>query len=372
MTCHTVQHRKLQLIREWSEFDELKSEWNDLLDRSDANCIFLTWEWIYSWRLINPDTKRPYIVTVRDLNNTLIGIAPLYLTSLNFMKTVHYRTLQVLADSETGAEYPNFICSKEHAEDVNSHIFEFLQQQKADWDCIWLPNMSAWKGFESFHSALVSRDGLNFNQRKNEFSSIQLPKDFNQYQKSLSKSLRTDIGQVERRISRTSKLQIAECGSLEQIDAYLDTLLELHHKRWKQNDQCGAFNRRPKMTEFYQAFTPLALKQGWLKFYSLNVDGQAKAIQIGYEYQKTFYALQEGFDPHYLKGVGNLLRSKSIQKCIENGMSEYDFLGDISNHKRRWKAEARNGFDIFIWNNNLRNAIFAFSQIWPTGRLMSS
>ena len=30
-------------------FRGLQEEWNELLESSTSNCLFLTWEWLYTW-----------------------------------------------------------------------------------------------------------------------------------------------------------------------------------------------------------------------------------------------------------------------------------------------------------------------------------
>jgi len=111
-----------------------------------------------------------------------------------------------------------------------------------------------------------------------------------------------------------------------------------------------------------------ALEKGWLALFSLRVDGEIVACQYGYVYKNIFSQLQEGFDPQAPAGVGNILRTYVIRWCIDNKLTEYDFLGGYSEHKRNWRAEKRTGCHLFLGRKRVKNLFFALLPIQPTGR----
>ena len=124
------------------------------------------------------------------------------------------------------------------------------------------------------------------------------------------------------------------------------------------------------MASFYERFGGCALSRGWLRLYSLKVDGLVRAVQYGYVYGGVFSQLQEGFDPDVVPGIGNVLRNLVFHACIEEGLREYDFLGGHADHKRRWGALERSGHDLFIGRPSLKNRLLFAKQVWPTGRYL--
>jgi CelD/BcsL family acetyltransferase involved in cellulose biosynthesis len=80
--------------------------------------------------------------------------------------------------------------------------------------------------------------------------------------------------------------------------------------------------------------------------------------------------MQEGFDPLYVKGAGHVLRAKSIENCIAEGIEAYDFLGDMTDHKRRWLATERFGYDLFIAAPHMKARLLFLRDVWPTGRFL--
>ncbi len=362
-----------QLIDNWDDFYQLGSEWNSLLISSEENVLFLTWEWISSWRSIKSAAVSPYAVVVRDNLGILIGIAPFYREELVLFNTITYHTLRCMADHATGAEYPNIIAAQGQSEKIKIAIFQFLLDRQKDWCCIWLSNLAGWtQSYQSLINTISTVDGLNFNVRDRDFSVTWLPDNFEMFKQSQSKNFRSNLRRTENKIMKDGDVKISQCNDKADLDYYLNTLFALHSKHWEEKGETGTFKRKPELIEFYKNFTPLALDNNWLRFYVLEVNGGPKAVQIGYVYNKIFHVIQEGFDTDYHNGVGNLLRLSVIENCIVEGITEYDFLAEFTEHKRRWSAVKRTGHDLFIWNNRLKNIFFKFSETWPTGRFLKS
>ena len=56
--------------------------------------------------------------------------------------------------------------------------------------------------------------------------------------------------------------------------------------------------------------------------------------------------------------------------CIRDGIRTYDFLGGMTEHKRRWSAKERVGYDVMIGAPSVKTALLFWKSIWPTGRFM--
>lgn len=363
----------VKLINCWDELETLAGEWNGLLSNSTANTIFLTWEWITAWKNTLGNKYTPFVITVRTDDDELAGIAPFYLAHLYLFKFVPYNSLRVLGDLDTGSEYPNLIIKKGLEDSVYTSFFKTLEEHRKKWDCIWMPNWAGWSsGAEQFLAHLNENEALSYYKRERDFSFFTLSDSVETLFSSMSKSRRYANRRILKKISALPDIEINHCSDQEELSDYLETLFDLHRKRWGAQGEKGSFTRRPALKQFYKEFTPKALEKGWLKLLQLEENGHPKAIQIGYTYNNVYHQMQEGFDPSYADGVGNYLRIKFIEQCIADNAAEYDFLGGYSEHKRRWGAVRRTGYDFFIWNKNLKNILFTYKQIWPTGRYLES
>jgi hypothetical protein len=340
-----------------------------LLVRSRASSVFLSWEWMKSWSEAVSDYVQPFIVVVRDAAGRLAGIAPFYTMDMRLLGMLGYRALRIMGDYPTGAEYGDWIQDDLREAEVAQAILQTLLERRADWDCIWMPNVSSWTGAKERVYDVCVGSGWFAHCRPMVFASVSLPATWDAYLRSLSPKKRHQVRAEAERFKRSPYL-LRECTSLEQLPRYLDALFDLHHSRWRTVGEEGVFRRKPREAAFYRAFTPRALRRGWLRLFAMEEEGDIKAVQIGYSYAGVFHSLQEGFDPKAAKGVGNALRARVIARCIEEKLTSYDFLGTMSNHKLRWGARERTGWDLLLGHRTWKNRLLFAREIWPTGKYL--
>jgi CelD/BcsL family acetyltransferase involved in cellulose biosynthesis len=360
---------RVECLQDWDAIASLEPEWNRLLGESAADSIFLTWEWVRCWADVMGAQIRPLVVCVRDERGELIGIAPMYHATLRLAHTIPYRVLRVMADFPTGADYPDWIVRRGCEGAATTAIVRALDALRG-WDFIWMPRMAGWTGSFDRIVAACRASGLPCRTRTHDFAAFPLPADRDTYFRSLSGNKRQALKAETKRILKRPTVEIFRCETEDQLPAFLNALFDLHGRRWTEKGGTGTFKNRPLEVEFYRAFAPIALKKGWLWLVALCDEGEIKAIQVGYVYRNVFHQLQEGFDPAYMNGAGNVLRAKVIEDCIQHGLEAYDFLGDMSEHKRRWLATLREGHDLFIGRSSLKNFLLTKAGVWPPGRYM--
>ncbi|WP_409440049.1 GNAT family N-acetyltransferase [Psychromonas sp. GE-S-Ul-11] len=360
------------VMTSWSEIKTLQANWNTLLEQSDADNIFLTWEWMESWQKTCPYETQLFFIVLKE-NNKPIAIAPFYIQPYRLLNTLTYQVLRFAGDQGIGSEYSNFIVRKHDSVKLKTQLWQtlLLKQASFHWDLIWYTNVSTWTvGGQSLLKSLAQVPELNTAARDVDFANTDLTLLSDQLLPALSKSLRTNIKQTKGYLTKHGKWQVTCCEDPNLLSTALNKLFELHNLRWQKAGLKGSFQRRPEMASFYQDFAHKALQKGWLRLAELTCDGETQAVQIGYVYRDQFFALQEGFNPEFQKGTGQVLRYHMMQQCIEEGLTDYDFLGQYTNHKRRWLAKQRNGQHLLIWPNKIKNTLFNFLTIWPTGKYL--
>ena len=91
----------------WDEgqFNNGREEWSALLNRSKSDKLFMSWEWLHSWwrAFSNNADMSLYIIAAYNSNNRLIGIAPLFLSSVVSKKILSTHRLQFLGNCWRGA-----------------------------------------------------------------------------------------------------------------------------------------------------------------------------------------------------------------------------------------------------------------------------
>ncbi|MDH5182209.1 MAG: GNAT family N-acetyltransferase [Gammaproteobacteria bacterium] len=363
---------QIHIIQTRSELNTLEPEWQQLLAESTVNSLFMTWEWVSAWL----DSATPmtvnelFVITIRDGQGKLRAIAPFYKTRFRLLKLIPLTVLRILGDEGTGGEYPAMIIDREHQSTVLACLIETLRTNQKHWHLIWLARMSGWDGFSDALAAQLAQSGLACRQRPRSFSYFPLPSDFTDFEQNLSSNRRQQFRRQAKKIHASGDIEITACRSESELPADLQILFDLHGARRELLGDAGTFKRKPQQVDFYRLFTRLALTNNWLWLYALRQNGQVRAIQLGYVRNGVFYQIQEGFDPDFLPGAGNVLRMEVIKQCIKNGVTEFDFLGEHTEHKRRWSAVERTGRDMLIGNSSVWAKIVLHKPLWPTGRFL--
>jgi CelD/BcsL family acetyltransferase involved in cellulose biosynthesis len=355
------------------ELEALAAEWNGLLRCSGANSIFLTWEWISTWIDVVSPAAPLLVVAVRDASGRLEAIAPFYRRTMELGGFVPFTSLHVLGGPESGAEYPDLILRPESADDALRAIGAALRARSSEWDCIWLPYVASWTGARERWLALFEHVGMHVNEREAEFACVPLPDSHAALLRSIPEKMRKHLKQYVRRHTLEGPWRFVDFVEQGRVADGLDALFALHGKRWQARDEDGAFRGETRLAAFYRRFAPRAAERGWLRLYGLSDGSQVGAVQYGYVYEREFLALQEGFDVDIQPpGIGHVLRDAALRRSIDAGLNAYDFLGEYSDHKRRWGAVRRLGCDIFAGRRSLKNRLLFTRPVWPTGRFLNA
>jgi CelD/BcsL family acetyltransferase involved in cellulose biosynthesis len=279
------------------------------------------------------------------------------------------RALRVLGDYHSGGEYGDWILERQREAEIGISLARALVGAGRRWDCLWMPRVAGWTGARERLQAACAPAGLRVRSRSKEFSAVHLPRDYKEYWKALSGNARSTIQRQAKKLD-SSGARLVRCTAPEELASFIDALVELNDRRWSATGRAGTFKRKPLELAFYRSFTEVALARGWLRLFALKRGDEFIAVQIGYAYNGAFLQLQEGFDPGGQAGQGNVLRARVIEACIEEGLTTYDFLGEFTEHKRRWLAEVRQGYDLFVTHGGARSAGLRGLGVWPSGRFL--
>lgn len=123
----------------------------------------------------------------------------------------------------------------------------------------------------------------------------------------------------------------------ETIERDLDTAFRLHRARFGAHRGCLFCGDHEA---FQREFATLALECGWLRLLLLEVDGAPVAMEYGFFFADAYFAYQGGRDPAWDRhSVGSLLEVASIRTALEEGATEYRFLGGDEGYKYRYPTE---------------------------------
>ena len=336
-------------INSKKQFYEMRTRWNQTLDKSKDNSIFLTWEKMAP--SVNQLKKECTIkILCATEGNELVGIAPFRKTRKNLKGNLGYSFIEPLTNGDT--DYAGLIMAKQETNCIHQFL-QYLYNQK-DWDFMVLPDLPQ----ASLTLELLKHTPKDLPKFKVEKGIIcpylKIPNSKEKLLANLSvkhqKNLQRRLRKLKKEHGKVELKQYYELGSFEQT---MEIFFELHQKRWILKNKPGRFDNQKARDITLQTAKYFAEK-GWLRLYFLTVNNKPVAAELNLEYNKKMYGHLGGFDPDYSNySVGHLLTLKVLEECVEKGISEYDFMQGDEPYKFDWTSKYRQNMNVFCVNKKL-------------------
>lgn len=167
---------------------------------------------------------------------------------------------------------------------------------------------------------------------------------WDEYLADRSQNFRQQARRKPRKLAREHRVEYRLSADPERLDADLDVLARLHGARW--GAASGAL--RGAALDFHRDFAAAALRRGWLRLWTMEVDGEPVAALYGLRYGNVEWYYQSGRDPRWDgAAVGFVLLCHSMQAAFADGVREYNLLRGDEEYKRRF-ADVEHGTEAFV------------------------
>ena len=321
-------------------FEGLQEEWNELLESSARPCIFLTWEWLYTWWKNLSGRRRLLILTVRAEGGRLMAIAPFVIHPRALWDLTPFAALEFLGTGSIGSDYLDIIVRQGNEEAVCIVLTEYLHRRKLSLRLAQL-NAEFSIGQEIADRLSVQRWNLGVWQT-NLCPYIRLSGlTWDSYLAAIGSEHRYNLRRRIRRLNTDFRVDFEQAETDVQRGEALRAFIALHNLRWQTRGGSDALNCA-NLVAFHEEWTRLALARGWLRLFVLRLNGRPAAVLYGLRYLKTFYFYQSGLNPEFSKhSIGLVTLGLSIKHAIEEGASEYDMLHGDEEYKFHWARSIR-------------------------------
>ncbi len=341
-------------------FDLLHEEWDQLLDVSDQGVFFLRCSWNRLWwRSYAPPGSHLLVITCRDEQGRLVGLAPFYWRQLRTAGIPHVREVLFLGTgvfTET-SQFLDIIARRGYERLVAETVAGFLNG-RGDWDRLWLNTVPAASTvLPHFKEALgweVRTEGLDRSHM------VDTSTDWETLLGNLGKSTRRNVLRGLRRVSEAYELEFRLVRTEEELEPALDALVRLHQARWQSIGEPGSF-ALPGFESFLRAAARASLAEGRLRLWTLSLDGRIAAAKVAFYENGIVYGFQQGFDPAHLKdALGRVVSALCIKACVEDDcVAEFDFMGGESQYKDTWSKSGRETLTLTSMRPGPRARIYA-------------
>ncbi|MDO9518774.1 MAG: GNAT family N-acetyltransferase [Pseudohongiella sp.] len=343
----------IRCLESTADFLAIREQWNDLLNRSQCNTIFMSWEWQYTWWQ-NLAEKRSLAIFVIHDGDQLIALAPMAMRPPDFARLVPFKALEILGAGNVGSDYLSIIVREGFENQALSMLGSRLMSNNS---VIEFSNTERSSGIMTMAALKMQKNGCQTFRHTQSFSPYIDLSSHTWSSYIAPKAAR--FNKKYRRLKKEFDVRLVQTESEEKRGEDLDILIGLHLKRWDGRGGSNAFDSE-NLRKFHHAFTALALEKKWLRLFTLWLDDRPAASVYGFFYQNTYYYYQAGFDPSYSQfSVGYLAVGLIIQQAFEEGATEFDMLRGEEEYKYTWANNEREIVRLSIFPPSLKGYLCA-------------
>ncbi len=327
------------IIRDTAGFRDIESEWSELLQACSCNCLFLSWEWMYTWWLHLAGNRKLHIIVVRN-DGLLVAIAPLALSPPRIRRLMPFRVLEFLASDNVGSDYLSFIIRNGHEQDARREIARCLTKANHMLEMVRVEKSSHLMADMTRQLQHSEWDMVSLTTNKCPCVNL-FGHTWESYFHNLKSSHRKRFAYYLKRLHKEFSVELKAVASESECQAAMGFLISQHLSRWSKRGGSTAFNNN-ELISFHQAFSRTGLNRGWLRLYTLKLDGVMAAVIYIYKYDNVFYFYQTTFNSDYGKySVGKIILGLAIKNAIAEGAAVFDFLHDDEAYKSLWTRDKR-------------------------------
>lgn len=320
--------------------EDLRAEWAELWERCPYSTPFQSPEWLLAWWR-HFGGAPAWTVTLRR-GGRLVGLAQFYVythpdTGIRQVTLVGNGItdrLDVLVDASV--------------EDGGARILEHLAENRHRWDTADFADLHP----DSPLLAAPAPGGIRDAVEECASSPVlALPPDEEHLRDAIPQKLLTNLRHRRRRMDRAGRVEIARVAEHE-VQAGMDALFALHARRWEERAEPGVLDD-PAVRAFHREVAAGFAGRGWLRLYTLRLDGRTVAVHYGFTARHRAYYYIGGFDPGIPQlSPGNLVVEHAIRDAVREGVGEFDFLRGHEPYKYLWGAQDRPLFRRRLWSSD--------------------
>lgn len=347
---------QISIINSVSDWEGLSKQWNELLAKSNSDTIFLSWEWLFSWAecYLN-ENRKLFILAVYD-DGELIGIAPWYINHAHG-KLFTLKQIEFLGAPDAGSDYLDVFIKKGKEKEITTTMYNFLLNDAASyWDCLQLNDIPANSQFLLHFLNKIEDSGKYAEISYSSFCPhIALPKTTEDFMSGLSSNRREQFRRHWKVLKKDSNVNHQSYLS-EDIEKGLKEFLNLYKEKsdyWNE-----------QFDSFVQKFAFRSKDKGSIQIDFLSANGNNMTGLLHLRYQNTLLmylmAVDKAFNPKI--SIGNILVGLCINKAIDDGFSNYDFLKGTENYKFHWTNSGKTSVNIIFYQKKIISILHAMKK----------
>ncbi|HEY0941165.1 MAG TPA: GNAT family N-acetyltransferase [Steroidobacter sp.] len=351
-------------VRVWDE-----QEWNasrelydGLLRRSNANALFLSYDWQSLWwqHLIQRQPHEKLHVHAAYDGSELVGVL-IVVSGKVRRRRLRFRSVQVAGSRLTEArgaltEYLDIVAVAGREAEVRAACLRSILQHERCSEFV-----VGWTGAgEAWVSAIenLPRPPWSYVRRIDPLISYQadLSTGFERYLATLSGNARRSLFNQRRKLAEKGELTVTEVPPAE-LDAALQEMNRLHALRWNAPALSGVNLR------VHEDLIRRWADSGSVRMSIIRIDGKPISVLYDLRVGQAQFNVQMGFDPGFDSSIslGLIHLGYAMEQAARDGVQTYDFMagtGRSTDYKKRIATRTANVITIQYLRNPILATIF--------------
>ncbi|HEY4340969.1 MAG TPA: GNAT family N-acetyltransferase [Steroidobacteraceae bacterium] len=318
-------------MRVWKEkeFEDSEARWQELLGRSVADPLFMSWSWQWTWWHHHAALLKSslYLLAAYSGEGELVALAPLHLRRAAHRRPLSAMRLEIIGSTwrhSTGAysEYLDFIVDPRY-EDVFMEALADVVLNDHGWSDLIIANSKRSSVAARFVRKYL-RDTCYIREVDPLIAQLApLPSSFTQYAQTLHSGVRRKVWNQRARVPSVQFVHVEP----DRIDSMFNAMNDFHERRWGSRQFLGSFR------DFHLDFARRCAERGNLQMSVLSVGGDLISVMYNVRVGATVYNIQSGFSSTVV-GIspGYLHFGFCLEAACSEGIKGFDFLaGDGRN-----------------------------------------
>jgi CelD/BcsL family acetyltransferase involved in cellulose biosynthesis len=317
-----------------ADLEAARADWTRLGDA--CGNLFSTWEWASAWWRHLGAGRTLHVVAARDDSGATRALLPFHLA-----RSRPVRILRFVGQGPADRLEP--ICAPDDRPFAARALRAALDEGVGGWQVAIADRLPGDAGWPELLGASVFRT---------EPSPVLLAegRDWDAFLASRSKNFRDQARRRERKLAKAHELSYRLTRDAGELEHDYATLVRLHRKRWGAESTSFAGAREALHLDFARS----ALRRGWLRLWTLDLDGRAVAAWLGYRFGGAEWYYQAGRDPALEReAIGFVLMAHTVREALNDGVGEYRLLLGGEAYKDRF-ATADPGLETIVWARGVR------------------
>ena len=311
----------------------LRPDWERLHSESETPTFFLSSTWMDAWLAVFGAGAKPFFLRF-EIRNSLVGMV-LICRGQNRLGPFPIRQLHINTAGEGKdspmLEHNTILCKATHRDACTRALLGFLD--RLSWDELSFGGIR-----RADYVAIETNCSLKQSEIWQEAPYVDLERLRSTdapYLESVSRNSRQQIRRSMKLYQSRGELMLQQAETLEEALIWFEELVELHEAVWRERGKAGAF-ASPRQRAFHEHIITNGLPRGEVQILRIRSGSETLGVlyNLCHHGHISFYQSGIRYEEDNRLKPGLVCHALAIQRALDTGFREYDFLAATSDGAR--------------------------------------